>query len=105
MYNLIDRSASFAFLRKRRPDLIPVARLFYGDSDSRLWFRGSLIHALPEDDPTNNPATSDNCLRSCHGGCQGCPLATLLTVGPYHETLSDTQRKCPTTSFTCNHGR
>ena len=28
-------------------------------------------------------------------------LATLLTVGPYHETLSATQRKCPTTSFTC----
>ena len=101
MYNLIDRSASFAFLRKRRPDLIPVARLFYGDSDSRLWFRGSLIHALPEEDPISNPATSDNCLRSCHGGCQGCPLATLLTIGPYHETLSATQRKCPTTSFTC----
>ena len=63
--------------------------------------RGSLIHALPVEDPISNPATSDNCLRSCHGGCQGCPLATLLTVGPYHETLSATQRKCPTTNFTC----
>ena len=102
MYQMVDRRASFAFLRKRCPQPIPVARLFYGDDATRIWFRGGLIHAHEPDVGVEGGVTSATCLRSCHGGKQGCPLATLLTIGAYHEVLAELQRDRPCFNITAD---
>ena len=70
-----------------------------GDNSTRAWFCHDLI--ATNDTPVGSPASDDDCLRPSRGGNQGCPLATLLNVGPYHECLSEVQREKPTMNMVC----
>jgi len=101
MYNEGNREGAFDFLRRRCPDLVPLARLFYGDDATRVWFEGGLVHASEGGMEEDGPVTDANCLRVCRGGVQGCPLATLMAVGRYHECLSDIQRAHPDVDIEC----
>ena len=100
MYNTTSRKAGFAFLRKRFPALIPLFRLFYG-SPADIWLGGRRVPiertVLPDGSTSTvlGDETSTDFLRSVEGGSQGCGGATLLTVGAYHECLSDVQRMHP----------
>ncbi len=113
MYNESDRAAGFRFLRKRFPELVHAAAFYYGEPP-RIWYdrrtipvwvwRGddSKVHTIlrePDTPPPSADARPDH-LRSWRGGCQGCGFAPILTVGAYHETLSDIQRDHPDVRIT-----
>jgi hypothetical protein len=92
MYNEVSRPAAFTFLRKRFPELLPVARLFYGSGGARIWFNDELIRG----------SELDECLRCERGFAQGCALATLLSIGAYHKELAVLQRRHPGLRIVCD---
>jgi hypothetical protein len=116
MYNTTKRAAMFEMLRRRWPVLIPGTAFFYGsparvrlirengelraptapdvapteqqDDDVAL---GELFDVDPDYDHCTPVDLSEVC-RSCEGGQQGCPMATVLCCATYHEVLHTVQR-------------
>jgi len=106
MYQNVNRKASFDFLRKRFPALLAVYRFFYF-TGAVIWFGGRkvpiVLSVLASGAVTARlgDKTSSHVLRSMVGGCQGDGGATLLCIGPYHETLSNIQRRHRSVDVTC----
>ena len=99
----VSRKASFDFIRKRFPALLAVYRFFYF-AGAVIWFGGRkvpiVLAILASGAVTARLGDIKTCshfLRSMVGGCQGDGGATLFCIGPYHETLSDVQRRHTTT--------
>ena len=97
-------------------ELIPVVRLFYGEPSPIRFCRTDGIFTAPgvpaydasEDVPasvdiqgfhTHVPVDPSQFCLSCLGGQQGCPIATVITITAYHETLIETQDKHRSTRF------
>ena len=105
MYQNVSRKASFDFLRKRFPSLLPVYRFFYRVG-STIWFGGKTVPIVLSlligggISTRLGDASSTDTLKSLVGGCQGDGGATLMCIGPYHETLSGVQRLHVTTDIT-----
>ena len=75
--------------------LLPVYRAFYGVP--------IVIRLVSTDGEFSAPVLRTNQVeqdlvphRSCKGGCQGCPLATPMSILPYHEALHRFQKQRPT---------
>ena len=47
------------------------------------------------------PVDLSEVCRSCEGGQQGCPMATVLCCATYHEVLHEVQRDNKSTTILC----
>ena len=93
----------FAWLRTRFPELLPSARLVFGQPTMIRMSRAGGPVPLPGEhihvDDLADPDPKDPRLfRSCAGGTQGRSYSTLTCVGTYHEDVCHAVQKAnPTT--------
>ena len=103
MYQCVCRAAGFDFLRLRFPHLLAVFRFFYYHAPV-IWFGGAILWVLTSASGVSTLASPSTPgarkLVSAEGGIQGDGGATLLAIGPFHETLSRVQRAHPDVAMT-----